>query len=603
MNKIFLIFWLILVSCSIGKAQVFIKFHIDTTFETQGNIKVLKDEILEITNQDSTTFHLLFGEDTLIVYKDSIKMDTFSKLVDYRSKKNNLVKLFLDEEIFFDVKYLNSFSETVKLVSENQELITLLINDSIQTRSRCGNSFRLIISNTPTIFYQADFLEKYTDPSGGKNVMSIWIYTAVAVLVFLFIGFMLYRRGVIFPEKEPIYEKFNHKNLDDFAKLHNIKIKKLIKWNKSIILSQYLEVKDNKKTEIQSKLKGQTLVIGYRKKSEQNGIQLDTGEETQKPLINISSPDSFSKQLQDVEFKILSEFQKISNKLNNSNDQLLNSKISSLETEKKLLEESKANLEKLNQQFGEEQKLMRNDLLIANEQSQKNKLEVSKYSERVMFLDFLKDYCKGVSTYFSLCNEVSILAYEYFNRINTKPSEQAFIIFNLLMNYQNIVNNLPIGKWQLIVQDIAETGVTNNQKIKNSLNQPISVEDKKKDFQLLLFSEVLVKYSSSILILAEAFRNLARFQVQSEVANDAQRDFSKYVTELVKMVKLTELEYKYVPLFNKFEDYLGQAESINSSRSYAYNNVLGLEKGSIVEIVSFGVKTFWEDTKTKIIEA
>ena len=136
-----------------------------------------------------------------------------------------------------------------------------------------------------------------------------------------------------------------------------------------------------------------------------------------------------------------------------------------------------------------------------------------------------------------------------------------------------------------------------------SFSQIQSEEEKKREFQRLFFTDVLIKYSSSILILAEEFRNLVHFQIPTESANEAQGIFSKHVTELNIKIKSTGLENKYIPLFQNFEKFLGNIESVGRERNFAYREVHGLEKGSIAEIISYGIKTSFEDTKTLIILA
>ena len=153
------------------------------------------------------------------------------------------------------------------------------------------------------------------------------------------------------------------------------------------------------------------------------------------------------------------------------------------------------------------------------------------------------------------------------------------------------------------VQDIIDTGATTNKQVIRRFAQLQNDNEKMKEFQRLLFTEVLTKYSSNILILAEAFKNLSRFQVATDLANDAQNTFGKHVSELVNKAKATALEIKYVPLFKNIEDYLGQIELVDSEKSLAYKEVSGIEKNDIAEIVSYGVKTTFDDTKTFIILA
>jgi hypothetical protein len=107
------------------------------------------------------------------------------------------------------------------------------------------------------------------------------------------------------------------------------------------------------------------------------------------------------------------------------------------------------------------------------------------------------------------------------------------------MKFQSAVNSIPVGDWLRTVQDIKDSGATTNRQLTRSFSQIPNDGEKQKEFQRLLFSEVLTKYSSNILILAEAFKNLSRFQGSADFANEAQSTFGKHVTEIVSKAKST----------------------------------------------------------------
>ena len=102
------------------------------------------------------------------------------------------------------------------------------------------------------------------------------------------------------------------------------------------------------------------------------------------------------------------------------------------------------------------------------------------------------------------------------------------------------------------------------------------------------------------MILAEALRNISRFKITSEIVNNIQNKFGKYVNDIVNKAKAIDLEIKYVPLFENFKGHLGQIESRDKEIGFAYKDV-NLQKDDIAEIVSYGVKTIFEDSKTYII--
>ncbi|UPT71040.1 MAG: hypothetical protein M0D53_01080 [Flavobacterium sp. JAD_PAG50586_2] len=230
--------------------------------------------------------------------------------------------------------------------------------------------------------------------------------------------------------------------------------------------------------------------------------------------------------------------------------------------------------------------------------------ELKELKEKVITVDFLTSYSESVSAYLKYCQQVSSDAYNFFNKINQQNPKQAFVAGHLLMKFQNGVNSIPVGDWLRTVQDIKDSGATTNRQLARSFSQIQNDGDKQKEFQRLLFSEVLIKYSSNILILAEAFKNFSHFQGSVEFSNEAQNIFGKHIPEIINKAKSIGLELKYVSLFESWEKYIGQVEDNGGERSIAYKDITNLEKGSIAEIVSFGVKTPpGDDTKTIIILA
>ena len=315
------------------------------------------------------------------------------------------------------------------------------------------------------------------------------------------------------------------------------------------------------------------------------------------------SASNIAQQLKQLESNLIHEIRYASSKsLDNSGEiNRLNNEINNLKIENTKIKSVKQNLDStINQLKNEKNNLEGSINSITTERNQKIN-ELFQLKEKIISVDYLTGYCDSVLAYFKLCNQISSEAFDYFNRVSQQNLQHAFAVGHLLMKFQNSINLIPVGNWIQIVQDIKDTGITNSKQIKSSFKQLENVDDRKKQFQRLLFSEVLVKYSSSILILAEAFRNLDHFQVSSEIVNDVQSNFAKHVPELYNKVKSTGLENKYVPLFRNYEEFLGQIESVDSEKSSAYKEVTGLKKGSIAEIVSYGVKTSFEETKTLII--
>jgi hypothetical protein len=129
---------------------------------------------------------------------------------------------------------------------------------------------------------------------------------------------------------------------------------------------------------------------------------------------------------------------------------------------------------------------------------------------------------------------------------------------------------------------------------------PAKNEEKQENFQRILFSEVLVKYSSNVLILAEAFSNLSRFPLVTDSVIMIEYTFKTHFEEIINYAKSAGIEIKQAHLFKNIDDF-HDIEAISGHRKLPYAEIEGLRKDDIAEIVSYGVKTRFENTKTKII--
>ncbi|MDR3245047.1 MAG: hypothetical protein LBT50_01280, partial [Prevotellaceae bacterium] len=168
-------------------------------------------------------------------------------------------------------------------------------------------------------------------------------------------------------------------------------------------------------------------------------------------------------------------------------------------------------------------------------------------------------------------------------------------------NYQTAVCSLPVGKWMQIVSEIKNKGiVVSDERLKQSLSAPVNNEEKQKEFQRTLFSEVLVKYSSNVLILTEAFSNLSRFSSVTDSVNTIENTFKKHFETIISSAKSAGLEIKPAHLFMNIDDFQ-DIEAIRRNRSLPYANIVGLQNDDIAEIVSYGIKTRFQSTKTQII--
>jgi hypothetical protein len=300
--------------------------------------------------------------------------------------------------------------------------------------------------------------------------------------------------------------------------------------------------------------------------------------------------------------------------LQNKIIELKNSKIT-LETEKSELKKQltikDSEINKLDQENSVlTDKITRLEAQIKGEDN--NKVLLSEYKDletrynsllalnkKIVPVDFLKNDAEALYIYLIYCKEVEGIAGKYFRTVKSDANASTKIAC-LLQKFRDSIWNLPVGDWLQILKDIQDTGISVNKEVIRIISQPEDNREKQREFRKTLLGEVIVSYSSNVLILAESFRNLTRFGIE---ADDAELDFGKYVAGIVSKAKTIDLDIKYVPLFEKYDKYAARVESMNRSRSFPYSEVRDLQRDDIVEIISYGVKTEFDDTKTQIIIA
>jgi hypothetical protein len=547
------------------------------------------------------------------------------------SNKNEFVKIKDDGLLYIDVSPITT-NQDIWLADNIEKKVQFSTKKTASINS-IGENFRLIIPNTVTIWYNKNELTKHVEPLQDKildindnqsdtmdepqKMSLVWWQIVLCIAGLGIVGFIIwwffFRKK---EEKEPIRIKYqgNNKSLSNFANENNIKLKDLLKWNK--IDKKYQFYNEQEKNKIQNQYKGKSLIVGFQaKKTETNDTtfflqstndeineKFDSKEknnDTSTPN-NTQQNNDISTQLTQMQNVLLKEIKQLKTEDNNSGEiNKLNKEVSDLKSENVRLNETMITNNSTISELKTEKLNLTSQIQELNSENKRLFSKIEETEKKVIVVDYLKGYADSVYSYLEFCQKVSNEAYSAYNRINQQ--QQAFGAGLLLMNFQSAVNSISVGSWLQIVQDIKETGTTTNKNLIRSLAQPQNNNEKQKEFQRLLFTEVLVKYSSNILTLAEAFKNLPRFQVISELVFDIQNTFSKYVPEIVNKAKTVGMEIKYVPLFKNFGDYLEQIETIDKERSTAYKDIKELQKDDIVEIVSYGVKTIFEDSRTYII--
>jgi len=627
----------------------YLKFTNDTLISGK---KIFKGEIFLISKeiQDSKTYTFNIGSESFTVIRNVEKMN--QEPTDWDSIKDNLIKSKGNDSVYFNIKIISPRNWPIWLISERNEKILLTKPLITLNLNRTGKSFHLIISNSPTIYYTFDNLTKlpeqgwpkdsdldgiqddkdkcpvifgYSENNGCPEVTKsslieklTWWQILLFSSLFIFIIYFLIR--YFMPRKLKSNEViFRGSSLSEFADKYG-GLDKLNSLNLDIIptKSEWSKIKNDereRKKQIK-KLKGKIVIVKALEDSypestssliqESNFQTTDQSKLSDSPNlanINLINIENLSLQMKQIERNILDAIKVSSSKGNDNLNELtkLNRQISDLKNEKDKVESERINFEATIKQLNKKADDLNINIKEINDKKNQLVSDLNNLQEKIIAVDFLSGYCDAVLSYLVFCENLVADAFSFLNRIDIKDLQQNISASLLINKFQTTINKIPIGNWMQILEDIKETGVTNSKQIKSCFKQIDNIEDKKKQFQRLLFSEVLITYSSSILILAEEFRNLEHFHVPVEIANEARSAFSKHVTNIISKVKPTGLENKYVPLFSNFEEYLGIVMSIDSERSNAYKVVKGLEKGAIAEIVSYGVKTIFEETKTLII--
>ena len=660
MNKFFATFAILISTVCYAQAQDgYIKYHTDSEYRNNA-VKVFKGEIVPFLNSlKPNKINVIVGADTITdLPNNSNSYSTIAKdIILYISQKNNFIKSKDGGLIHIDVSSVGTGSDTIRFVSEKFDVTSIVKNTVVDLEAaKIGNSFRLIIPNSPTIFYTASLLDNFLsdkdsdgindhddkcpDEEGVKSdnpdkngcpkdeektffVSLVWWHYLIFILTLGGIGFGVWK--FIKERKKSSGEsvRFNGGSLSDFAKLYG-GLNFLSSINDKVLIptkSEYDRLSKNEKNSKIQDLIGEKIRIkqaikpefGFggmnnnetEEKENTHPNPWDTPKETYSPPTNFGNNNELSSQLRQMEDKLIREIQLGRSGSNNQNEinRLRNEK-TELENKLKGVENDKRNSDLKQMQLQTDKSTLETNLQNANDEKNRVQNEIKELKERVIAVDFLKGYSESVFTYLKYCQQVSSDAYNFFNKISQQNPKQAFAAGHLLMKFQSAANSIPIGDWLRTVEDIKDSGATTNRQLSRSFSQIQNDSDKQKEFQRLLFSEVLTKYSSNLLILAEAFKNLSRFQGSADFANEAQNTFGKHVTEIVNKAKLTGLELKYVSLFESWEKHIGQVEDNGGERSLAYKEITGLEKGAIAEIVSYGVKTsIGDDTKTIIILA
>jgi uncharacterized membrane-anchored protein YhcB (DUF1043 family) len=641
------------------QAQTYVQFNSELTPKENTAIKFYPDEIYAVLDTLPTDTVAKIKQYRIIVLDDTITVgksvsDYPYSITEYQDKKNDFIKLDAENnEIYCDVKLLkkeNAFDDTY-IISENNTKINNL-NDKI-AKSKLGEYFRLVIKNQPTIWYKTSELTEYkTTPI----YLTRWFIAIVFFIIGVAIGCFISR---FFSKKEKLQEieeksqeieeklqeiEYDGSHLKNWAENKNTSIDLLKKHN-----PEYKEVwtkikdKGTNWDDVQNDLKGKKLKVKTLENTSNSitnirGVdnQIDTllckvkfssdslsefankYKMTVQELISLNPeiPSDYDSKSQQDKNKIIQKLQgkkltvKKPEPQTHTNDFLTAADLEQAKRDivteiEKLLPKSddKNKIAALEKTVSERELKISNlnnelvgkaeELKAANLSKSTLENKIKEIEKTVIAVDFLRDYAGKGYDYLNYCQgKVYKSAIELYNDL-----QQPDKVGMLLLNFETAVKDLQADKWLQILEEIKERGVivTSNQEIIRSFSQPQSNEEKLRELKRFMFNELLVKYSSSLLILTEAFRNLNYFGVA--ISDTQKADFSDFVLKIKNKSGSIGMEIKYVPLFENVTEYVHISKNAGNNVSRAYLEVIkGLEKDDIAEIVSYGIVTEFDDT-------
>lgn len=242
---------------------------------------------------------------------------------------------------------------------------------------------------------------------------------------------------------------------------------------------------------------------------------------------------------------------------------------------------------------------LKSDLAGKDERIQQTDQKLNELDLTLLRVPELKETAQAGQEYLSFCRQVVQAAYAATARLDAEPGIDSTAAALLLQKYQMAANELPIGQWEQIMEDIVETGSTVTERLMRSLRQTGRPEEHRREFTRQLTADVLARLTSAVLALAEAFRNVQQFCGQSSLGSEIENQFSVLVRELLARSSARGLEMRYAPLFQRPDSY--PVKDVNLDRSPAFKLLRGLPSGTVVEVVEYGYKSDFNETDTRII--
>ena len=616
MRHIAFIVVLIFIAISTMAHENYIKFKEQIEIN---NIIFQKGEIFQKTADNK----ILFGKDTIEIGDAKIEPITNLNLSKISNKQNIITK---SDSIYYKVILgeLKINGDTIRLIKEDNSIVLFISRSEISLSIEdCGSPFRLFIPELPSIVFYKNEIPFLTNDSITENPNNdsflgsfklLWWHYLIAGIIGLLLLIFIYifiRKFINNQGKEPIYEKYNDGDLNEFVERYDLSIKKLIKYNPEL-LGDYLSSNKREKDKIERNLITKELITGYSKKksklSQKHDVTAPSNQSTNniEPLEKSQNISELSTQIHQMKMEILDKIDFLSNNKEDSKKiedqqkkiQLLtekaaqlnnaNEKINLQQNEVASLKEKIIQLNKDIDKSTQENKEINNELYNTKEEKQKIEHEYSRYTEKVVFVEYLEPYSKAMYNYYDFCQTGYLKALDYFNKLDLSESELISLTSQFIAKFNSTIPN-KTTYWVGVITEIKESKTTANIELINSLKQIQQPDDKLFEFKRILLKEVFEKYSSSFFILTEELSNLSKFaDNNSNAVRDFERYFNEFKTELHNKSKTIELDLNYVPLFENYEKYAAFTKLVDKTCSLPYKSLNDIPKDSVLEVISYG---------------
>ena len=359
MNKFFTTFVLLISTFCFAQAQDgYIKYHTDSEYRNK-TVKVFKGDIVPFVNASKANkINVIIGADTIFDLGITSKIFEVVTSVNttYNSQKADFLQLKKGGVVWVNATAISN-TDTVSFISESGKQLTQLIEkrEAQVNHTELGKTCRLIISNSPSIFYSADKLKQFVEPEPVQQAENTEVqdeekkdtgWALWQIILLSVIGLGIFSAGALWfirrrnsqpaNDKEPIYATYNNnKSLSDFAMDNHIDLDTLIHFNKGVIDKKYIRYNPSDRKDVQKDLKNRKLIVGYQEKgfesSNNNFTKTETrnepmSKEWDSPKATFVQPTNFgnnnelSGQLRQMESTLIREIQRMSSGNSNQNE-------------------------------------------------------------------------------------------------------------------------------------------------------------------------------------------------------------------------------------------------------------------------------------------